>query len=337
MSADRVRTGSFLGFWLLVGVAGCALESDGEMAGSPRVVGGTPGDRTPAVGDGGPAADGPGAADGPAIIVDAGMPLLDGGSPLIVDAPGAPDSPSLPDAPVPATAFLIDSMTLRDPHVYASFIGCLDGTSIVNDTLKKNLTNDGDGDGLLDVSPVVVFNPLSQSGGASTPMELVFARCSASSVTCSGANANHFAATGTSQLTGTCLAPLPGTTTASYSPAIDATSGACFSSDAQTLAISLQGITVNLRDARIAAVYDREPATQLQRGLIVGFVSRADANGTMVPLPSPINRTVPLATLLPGGGSCKDGHHSDLDIAPDGERGWYFYLNFTARRAPYTP
>src|SRR5262249_62085589 len=111
--------------------------------------------------------------------------------------------------------------------------------------------------------------------------------------------------------------------------------GPCFVSDGHDIVIQLQGVNLTLHSAHIAATYNASPATGLTNGLIRGFVTQADADATIIPLPAPIGNT-PLAKLLPGGtGSCAS--YSDMDTGPARTtKGWYFYLNFTGVKDPYS-
>ncbi len=241
-------------------------------------------------------------------------------------------------APVLPTGMRITSLALVDPHVFAgTLLGCLDGTGLANDELSKNLTGDKEPDGFLDLSPVVVFTPFTTSETVKPKIALNFAECTApaSSTTCT-AGEQEFPAEGTNQASGTCLSPITGTTNSEYSaPNIPANQ--CFVTKGQTIVITLQGANITLYNARIAAKY--KGTTGLETGLLSGFVTEADAATTIVPLPDLAGGAQPLAKLLRGGvGNCKDASPAkgDKDTGPNGESGWYFYLNFTASAAPYS-
>jgi cysteine-rich repeat protein len=243
-----------------------------------------------------------------------------------------------------ATAFRFTDLDLRDPHVVVTFL-CLDVTDTViagfsvNSELQNAITMDTDGDGLLELSPVAVMKPLDQGSMATTPMDFVFADCTApmASTTCSlpmGATVVESTATNKGG-TDVCLGTIPATT-GGYSPAItvaDAGMGAaCFSSDSETLTIDISGIPITLTDARVAARYSGSPATGLVKGLVRGFISKADADVTILPDTLPVVGGETLSSVLPGGGSCP----GTLDTGPGGVMGWYFYLNFTATVRPYS-
>jgi len=186
---------------------------------------------------------------------------------------------------------------------------------------------------LLDLSPTLLFEPLRQTG--STPMELVFAGCTAPagpSTSCTPNGGARYSATSTSQTTGTCLDAIAGTTHG-YSPAITATPGPCFASDPRELAVQLNGVSITLKSAQVAATWNGTPATGLTSRLLRGFISEADADATIIPLP--FLGDTPLSKLLPGGtGNCAG--YSDKDVGPGGVTGWYFYLNFTAVNNPWS-
>ncbi len=263
----------------------------------------------------------------------------DGCCPPGADASSDGDCPPAP--PPPPTGFRIDGMWLRDPHVFVKILNnqCYDVTEdyvglkfSLNGALNQQLDGDANMDGYLDLSPVVVFEPLAQHG-ATSAVDLTFGQCTAGSITCAG-SATRFSSTATNQASGTCLAVADGTTSG-YTPPIDVTAGACFATEAETLQLSLQGVTLTLYDAQLAAVYAGDPATGLTSGLIRGFVSKADADATMLNLP--LLGMQKLSSLLPGGGGDADGcaGHSDVDTV-NGVDGWMFYLNFTASAVPYS-
>jgi hypothetical protein len=82
------------------------------------------------------------------------------------------------------------------------------------------------------------------------------------------------------------------------------------------------------------------PATKLDQGLIVGFISVARARTTVFPASLPLVGGKTLAQLLLGGDNrcSRPGGGTDLDTGPDGTtRGWYFYLSYAADQIPYVP
>lgn len=243
-------------------------------------------------------------------------------------------------------AFRFEDLDLRDPHVWVDFLGCRDVTDnalfgfSVNSELQTNIQTDGDADGSLDISPTLVFRPLVQTNNAMTPTQLHFADCTApmASTACSPGTDPAIAVVATNSTAMTCLAPIPNTVRP-YTPAITNASVPCFSSGATTVTFDLGGIPITLTDARIAATYSGTPATQLLNGLLVGFISEADANTTMIPASFPLVGGKALSALLPGGDppgpdqSC--AAFSDKDVN-NGVQGWWFYLNFRATRVPWT-
>ncbi len=252
--------------------------------------------------------------------------------------PPPPDAPPPPPPPPPPTGFRINQMWLRDPHVFINILGtCYDATDstpfnvALNPTLNSTLAADTTpADGFLDLSPVLVFRPLDASADT-TPISFELdAKCTApasSSSSCSP-GASTFGATATNKSSGVCLGTVTGTTSG-YTPPVATPSGQCFASDSQTLSISLQGVNLTLHNAQIGAVYG---ASGLDSGLIRGFLLESDANGIQVPLP--VLGNVTLSSVLGGGtGAC--GGSKDPDSL-NGQKGWWFYLNFTAVQAPYS-
>ncbi|MBE7451661.1 MAG: DUF4215 domain-containing protein [Kofleriaceae bacterium] len=246
----------------------------------------------------------------------------------------------------PPVAFRFTDLDLRDPHVYVSFLGCRDVTDTqlvgfsVNNELQTAIRTDDDGDGLLELSPTIVFRAFTQAAGASHAMELHFADCTAplASTSCRPGGGQVIMATATNQSSGTCLGILPGTVRP-YTPAVTQTSSPCFVSSAVTVTIDLSGIPIVLRDARLAATFVGNPAGSLTNGLLRGFISETDANATIIPSSFPLVGGQPLSSLLPGGDPPGPGvncaAHSDVDIN-SGVRGWWFYLNYPAARVPWS-
>ena len=237
------------------------------------------------------------------------------------------------------TAFRITDMDLRDPHTYLSFIGCVDVTDnqllgfSMNSQLQTALQTDGDFDGNLDLSYLIIFDPLDQGAGGGT-LEFTYADCVAPvppslcvetvpSVTASNTNMGT-----------TCLEPIIGTMYGPYTPEITSAAAPCFVAFLGEVSLTLAGAPLWLSDTYLAATYVGAPATSLSNGLIRGFLSEETANNTILPASLPIVGGEPLSILFPGGDPPGTGincaSHSDKDIGPGGVTGWYMYFNFTA-------
>jgi hypothetical protein len=237
------------------------------------------------------------------------------------------------------TAFHINTLALRDPHIMFNFIGCRDVTDTplvgysFNGALQDSISMDSNGDGLLDRSQLILFDPLDQ-GASLGSLTLVSADCTAPFVGthCAPGTGGAFSCTYQNQAVGACLAPLAGTTSG-YSPPVAYPSNNCFATDPQTLNLTLAGIPMTLFDARVGGVYSGIPATGIVHGLIMGFLRESDANLTVLPSSLPLIGGSTLASLLPGGtGDCAS--HSDKDL-DNGVPGWWMYLNFTADTVRY--
>jgi len=240
------------------------------------------------------------------------------------------------------TAYRFNTLALRDPHAFANVIGCNDITdsffgNAVNQQLANNITMDANSDGFLDLSPTVVFRPLNQVGGATTPLEIHFASCTApiGSTSCKPGTSAPILLTATNQAAGTCLGTIAGTTHP-YTPAITTTTGPCFVSNQTTVSVAIGGVNIVLHDANIAATYVGAPATQVVNGLLRGFVTQADADATIFPAGLAVVGGHTLSYILPGGtGNCRPANQSDKDL-DNGVSGWWFYLNFTAPKATWS-
>jgi len=257
-----------------------------------------------------------------------------------------------------AVAFRLSDLDLRDPHIFVNFGffgGCRDFTDTghlgqppVNQMLQDAIQLDGDNDGLLDLSFVLVHRPLNQTNGATGGLDVVESDCTApmSSTACTPTTGGSTQSTTyTSATTGTCLAPIAGTTgtrnnqgqiNSTYNPPVTSPSAPCYSTQAFNLTVEVGGIQIPLEDVRIGATYVGNPATSQTNGLLMGFISEEDADNVILPSSLPLIGGDPLSKLLRGGtGNCATG--SDKDTGPNGEVGWWFYFNFPANQVPWTP
>src|SRR5262245_11782281 len=107
--------------------------------------------------------------------VPPGSTATDTRTPTPTPTPGAPD------------AFRVDSISLRDPHVFVPVLGCFDATSFLNSQISPLLTTDGGSDGFLDLSLLTLFRPLQQPPLLGSNLDIVTADCTppAGSETCS--------------------------------------------------------------------------------------------------------------------------------------------------------
>lgn len=235
-----------------------------------------------------------------------------------------------PDGFEPLRAHRIDTLVLRDPHLFAQVIGCNDITSLVNSQIDAGLNGDDDGDGLLDNSPMLLFRPLYTDGSRGQG-HTGGARCSApaAGTSCQPNDPPALVALPyAGQAIGTCLAPIPGTVRP-YSPPVTAPAGPCFASE--TAAGGATGLPLPLTDIRSGARRRDNPTPGLADGLLYGFITEAAADALVLELPGLGPRT--LSSLLAGGtGACPA--YSDKDTH-NGQVGWWFYFNYSASEVPY--
>lgn len=251
----------------------------------------------------------------------------------------------------PPTAFRGATLSIMDPHIFVAPSGtCTDFTTLVNLLVSQNLGNDlsDPPDGLLDLSVLLVFRPLAQASPGGSLDVMFGADCTApvAGTSCSPGDATVQPIGYANQTSGTCLMPIAGTT-GGFSPAITNTTAPCFVSDQIDISFDLSGLTIPLEAGQFAATYVGTPATSLSSGLIIGFLGETAAEGVFLPasLPAPFGGAQ-LSSLLPGGanncktvpprGPCTTACRDDRDMGPGGEMGWYFYLNYTGPKVPYT-
>ena len=229
--------------------------------------------------------------------------------------------------------FRITTLQLQDPHFFWAAAGCTDVTNaIFNQPLQTLILNDSNGDGALDLSEMLLLVPLDPSAAiGSATLTQDHCMPPVSSPTClPDPSAPSYALTYRNVASGPGLGPVPGTTNPGYG-SINMPSGPCFVSDPQTIVLQLGDWSFAFRDAQIAAQYSGTPASGLVTGLMRGFLTEADAAVTLVPASAPLLGGTPLRSLLQDGTGCTA--FSDEDTGPSGEKGWWFYFNFTALRA----
>jgi hypothetical protein len=141
-----------------------------------------------------------------------------------------------------------------------------------------------------------------------------------------------------------CLGPVPGTTTDVYTPPVPTVNGACFSSGVvPSIVIPIQLIdgdgllTIPLGSVRLGGRYQLDPATGLT-GLLIGFLSEADAASNPLPEALPLLGGEPMSRILRGGegngcaGDDRDRLDPTMPEGPTNPRGWWVYVAFTAQR-----
>jgi hypothetical protein len=258
---------------------------------------------------------------------------------------GTPDLPDAPGEVVPGAApmsFRITELQLRDPHVFAGTTDITEqqvlGQSVNRTLIPDKLTKDADGDGAIDVSVVALlapFDPTAAPGGMAT-LTFVNASCPVSG----GANGTCKPLAGNKGLettwtleqrqSGNCLEPMQGTTS-NYQPAIAIPSGPCFlSAEGNDLTMDLGGIKIDVIAARVSAAYQSQPAG-LVKGLLAGFVTRTAAEQATLPS---------VAGSMVGGESLSTyirARDYDQSASPNGQDGFWMYLNFVAKPITYTP
>jgi len=256
--------------------------------------------------------------------------------------------------PASGRTFLLTELVVKDPHVYAvlPLFGCTDITNVIplspgnsfNEIIAEDLAGDEDGDGFLDLAPIIVFldpQSITTGIGAAGGFEIDpndpggeaafhFARCSwppEGSACGQDLEVPVSYAEYTNGISGTCLAPFPGTTRP-YDPPVVTPAGPCFVSDPFSMELRFGGLTVPLVDAQAAATYDAP--FELVDGLIRGFLEEAVADSVVFDAGIPLVGGQPLSSVLPGGDGCC-ANHDDRDLGVDGATpGWWIYLNFRA-------
>ena len=241
---------------------------------------------------------------------------------------GGDDGDDGDDSSEPPTSYRADEVVLMDPHLFA--FGGVDVTGTVNNQLDTGVSEDGDDppDNLLDLSILLVFRPIDLAAASTRADAVIGADCTVpiTTTTCTTGDANIVESNATNG-DSACLTAIAGTL-GGYDPAPTEPAGPCFVTDMETVTIDAGGVALQLDSAQLAADYGATGAPdRLENGLLIGFMTQATADATIIPEDTPIVGGDPLSSLL------KD---EDKDPGPGGADGWWFYINFTAAVVEYT-
>lgn len=237
-----------------------------------------------------------------------------------------PDT-STGDVPGGVVSFRLNSVAVRDPHLFASVLGIeMDITeSNVNQPLTAALNMDGDADtpadGFYDLGFALVFDPLDQADGGAGSMTFANSQCAA------GAEPSacgllpttvEYPSTYISQAAGFCQEANPANLPPGYDPPPGSTSGPCFVSAAAAVTIATSSFSLPLENATVAARYVGDPAGNLVEGTLIGWVSNEAADSALLAEDLPVVGGQPLSAVLPE------------EARDDNDTGWWFHIAFTA-------
>ncbi len=236
------------------------------------------------------------------------------------------------------TAFRMTSVSFADPHFFTNVIICADITGSVNRQFTDALTT-------YQLNYVLVFRPLDLTM-STNPLDFVQGECMDTMPldTCMvGASGMATPTVGTNMAAGaTCLMADPTVLDSGYMVPPNTVGGPCFASSEETLSIDLGGTFLPMQHARVAATYSGGvPPNRLVSGLMMGFVTTADAKATTLPRDTPVvgGRTV-YSLLADGsrgrgmtGGSCSPNDDRDTYM---GVEGFWFHVNFTAEEVSWS-
>ncbi|MEM9455183.1 MAG: hypothetical protein AAGF11_13460 [Myxococcota bacterium] len=249
-----------------------------------------------------------------------------------VDTTMTTEDPTTGLPPGEADAFRFTSLTIRDPHFFDNIL-CTDITDTVNMQFADGLNMDSpdEPDGLLDLSLALVFRPANQEDGLTGDVDFANADCTApaDSTDCSlRENTELYPTTFLNMTAGTCHEADPAHL-GGYEPPPGVTTGPCFATAPSEIVITTV-FDLPLADSIISAQYMGED--NLIEGTIRGFLSAADAEATTLPDDLPVVGGNPISALLQGG---VGGSAFCMDDDTDGD-GWWFYVDFTAERVPWS-
>lgn len=249
---------------------------------------------------------------------------------LLVTALGASIVPCVADAQT--TAFRLDAIELRDPHLFVDAGSCIDATHSFNVDLQARLQADNEPqDGNFDLSWVLAFRPLDlalpvvplQFGQATCQPPLFTPTCGLVSELIIADDAAFLAA-------GRCLASEPGSVRP-YAPGVPSISAPCFVSEPEAVMLTLGPLELPLRSMQTAATFFGNPPIAVAPGLIRGFLAESDASAIVVAEEVPMIGGRPMVALLPGGAS-NCAAYSDKDMH-QGVAGWWVYIQYSGPQA----
>jgi hypothetical protein len=238
------------------------------------------------------------------------------------------------------TAYRTITLGIADPHLYTNIGVCIDITSTANDEFRTAIAD-------YSLNFVNLFRPLDTSIATNPDEFITSAVCTAGSPdSCTRDIGDAPIATiANNQMTGsaTCLSANASHLNASYSVP-NAPSVPCFSTDSRTFNIDLGGILITLTDAQIGATYDTgTPPDGLLTGVIIGFLSVAEAQAAVFPADTPLiggdSLYEHLAHGRASGSACETAmgtwnvDDSDTNGATEG---FWFHINFTAELVDWT-
>lgn len=241
-------------------------------------------------------------------------------------------------------AFRFTDLDLRDPHVFVDLpgFGCVDFTDeplpggfapSFNEQLAAAIEEDGDRDGLLDLSVVYGFRPFEPLATA-LPVDHGVGAClpPADATICDWDIPPVPPRTTYDGLdVGLCLTPHPGTTSG-YEPPPAMPMGPCVVTQPRVIPFEIFEHVAPFFASQAAATLVGSPVA-LEGGLFLGFLTEADANAILLPEEIPVVGGQPFSVLLPGGeGNCARGDDRDIH---DLESGWWFYFDFTGAQVPF--
>jgi hypothetical protein len=260
------------------------------------------------------------------------------------------------------TLFRMDTVVLTDPHVVADqiihtpvfFEDCLlceditnEGETVecvgemvalagLNPALDDLISQDGTGDGYIDLSFVLVYELLDQTDGGGGLLTVTEGLCDeADPTTCvpDPDASNTETTTYSSQTSGECLSAIPGTLgPRPYPDGItiepNDPSGDCFVSDAMQVTISVafemggtaEQVNIPMQEAQVAGEWQGDPATSITNGLLRGFLSMQDADQENITLDIEMVGEVNInlgRDLLPDDGTAHACHEVSRAFPPE--------------------
>ena len=245
------------------------------------------------------------------------------------------DDPADAAADSSSAYFRIVKLELRDPPFILLGADITDtpllGQSVNGTLIPSGLTEDYDTNGFVDVSMLITLDPW-QAAEPVTTLEMNDAHCRQNALgQCEPDPGAVLAAswTVTERADGACLEPIEGSTSR-FAGKGTVPSAPCLSThEGRDLVINMGGIPMSMVGARVGASYDEAAPGRLVNGLLQGFVTLSSANETLLPSYLPLLGGTPLSDYL------KSADRDDSS-SPNGEEGWWVYMNFVAEQVAYT-
>lgn len=234
----------------------------------------------------------------------------------------------------PRAYFRIVDLKLRDPSFFLAGIDVTDspflGQSVNGSLIPGGLTMDYDKDGFVDTSILIGLEPWG-SGVPADTLRMADAHCRMNDRTRCQSDPNALLTASWSveeRSDGSCLEPIQDSTSSFEARGVVPNAPCLSTKEGRDVVINLGGIPLPMIAARAAASYEEKSSGRLVNGLLQGFVTVESAEATLLPAYLPLLGGTAFSSYL-------SEDERDDSSSPNGQSGWWVYLNFVAEEVVY--